>query len=231
MPLTSERVPAKSTAKARMSSYKQRREAGLTELSQLHVSLCEMMVYGTDSSKAKYLKKPINEPLSLEDAADVLGIRRRNARQVFGTPKFQALYAKLVGAMRSGAHAKMVRNMIDIANNPGERKAADRSVQLKAAKAVLGEQDQALNVNVAVQNTVEGPRLGYVYAPCDRPAKPVTIDATPVRVIDRRPDSVIAREERERRELATLAAEREAERERMDAAQILRPPGWRRQAL
>jgi hypothetical protein len=185
-------------ARALSPDYKARRAAGLVELSPRDKQLAEYMTVGTSHARAVRLGFLQNEPLSLEQAAAVLDMRRRNARQVFASPQFQKLYAKSIADMRSGQHARMVKHMVSIADDEGGGTAATKSVRLKAAKAVLGEQDAALNVNVAVQNTVAGPRFGYVYAPCDRPAKAVTIEAEPVR--ERLSDGLVAAHQREERE-------------------------------
>jgi hypothetical protein len=46
----------------------------------------------------------------------------------------------MIADMRSGAHARMVKTMINIADDEGDGSAATKSVRLKAAKSVLGEQ-------------------------------------------------------------------------------------------
>jgi hypothetical protein len=70
-----------------------------------------------------------------------------------------------IADLRVGAHPGMIRNMIDIANDPGEGTAADRTVRLKASLAVLGEQakDGGVTMNVGVQTNVAADiRPGYV---------------------------------------------------------------------
>ena len=173
--------------------------------------LAEYMTVGTSHPRAARLGLPLNEPLSLEQAASVLDIRRRNARQIFATPRFQKLYAKMVADMRSGAHARMVRTMIDIADDEGDGTAATKSVRLKAAKAVIGESDSQLTVNVGVQPNIGTP-IGYAYAPCNRP----TIDAEPA-ALPRDPEPALERPIpraflEHRKNEAEAAAWREAER-------------------
>ena len=148
-----------------LTAYKQRRAAGEVELGPVAQLLCEYMVHGTAHSRAARLGLPTNEPLSLEQAAAVLDIRRRNARQIFATPAFRRLYAASIADVRSGAHARMVHNMVRIANEPGQGTAADRNVQLKASQAVLGEEAKGLCVNVQVNNQTnlnQTVRPGYV---------------------------------------------------------------------
>jgi hypothetical protein len=197
-----------------LTEYKRRRAAGLVELGPRDRLLCEYMTHGTSHPRAVRLGLPVNEPLSLEQAATVLDVRRRNARQIFSTPQFQKLFARMVADIRSGAHARMVKTMINIADDEGDGSAATKSVRLKAAKSVLGEQDAALNVSVAVQNSI-GPPPGYAYRPCSRPI----IEAEPVRepALERPlPQAMVEYRKREAETAAALAAERQAERERLE---------------
>jgi hypothetical protein len=148
-----------------LTAYKQRRAAGEVELGPVATLLCEYMVHGTSHPRAERLGLPPNEPLSLEQAAAVLDIRRRTARQIFATMPFRRLYAASIADVRSGAHARMVHRMIAIANDPGEGTAADRSIQLKAVQAVLGEEAKGVSVNVQVNNQTNNTtaiRPGYV---------------------------------------------------------------------
>ena len=62
----------------------------------------------------------VGQPLSLEEAAEVLNLRRRNARQIFATPAFRKLLTAAIADLRSGAHARMVHTMIKIADDPGD---------------------------------------------------------------------------------------------------------------
>ena len=103
-----------------VTPYKLRRAAGEAELRPVSRLLAEYMVVGTNHPRAKRLDLPIGEPLSLEQAAAVLDIKRRNARQIFRLTQFRKLFASMIADLRSGAHARMVRNMICIANNPGD---------------------------------------------------------------------------------------------------------------
>ena len=123
------------------------------------------MVFGLDALDDRLPEVAVGQPLSLEDAAAALGLRRRNARQIFETPAFRKMLTAKIADLRVGAHPRMIRNMIDIANDPGEGTAADRTVRLKASLAVLGEQakDGGVTVNVGVQTNVAGDiRPGYV---------------------------------------------------------------------
>jgi hypothetical protein len=147
------------------SLHKQRRAAGEVALTERDGRLAEIMVFGLDSPDDRLPDVAVGQPLSLEDAATALGLRRRNARQIFETPAFRKILTAKIADLRVGAHPRMIRNMIDIANDPGEGTAADRTVRLKASMAVLGEQakDGGVTVNVGVQANVAGDiRPGYV---------------------------------------------------------------------
>jgi hypothetical protein len=200
-----------------MTAYKARRAAGLFELRPRDKLLAEYMTVGTSHARAARLGLPLNQPLSLEQAASVLDIRRRNARQIFALPAFQALYSKKIADMRCGAHARMVKHMVSIADDEGDNSAATKSVRLKAAKSVLGEQETLLNVSV-VQNNVQQP-VGYHYENCSRPVRPtIETERIPDRPVS---DLTLLRRERERRELAAI----EVERARPDPT-IFRPLGY-----
>jgi hypothetical protein len=147
------------------SPYKQRRAAGEIALTERHGRLAELMVFGLDTPDDRLPEVAVGQPLSLEDAATALGQRRRNARQIFETPVFRKMLTAKIADLRASAHPRMIRNMIDIANDPGEGTAADRTVRLKASLAVLGEQakDGGVTVNVGVQaNIAADIRPGYV---------------------------------------------------------------------
>jgi hypothetical protein len=214
-PMMDEQVPPARE----MTAYKQRRASGEVDRSPIHVRLCETMVYGTDSAKAKHLGWPINEPLTLEDAAELLGMRKRNARQVFRLPAFQRLYAQMVGAMRSAGHAKAIRRMIELVDEPCEGKAADRSVQLKASRALIGEADQALNVSVAIQTNIAS-EPAWSYAPCDRAPAPI-IDATAAPVVERPEPEAF------KRMRAIEARDAEQDRQQARAAELAANPIFR----
>jgi hypothetical protein len=81
--------------------------------------------------------------------------------------------------------------MIDIADDEGDGTAATKSVRLKAAKAVIGESDSQLTVNVGVHANIGTP-IGYAYAPCNRPtidAEPAALPRDPEPALERRPSS------------------------------------------
>jgi hypothetical protein len=166
--------PASRPSRASPTSYKQRRAAGAVELTPAHTRLAEYMVFGTNHARAKRLGFRIDEPLTLEQASDVLGMRRRNARQIFRLPAFRSLLASLIADLRDGGKARAVRRMIALIDEPGAGLAADRAVQLKAAVATLGEEAKGVSVQVGIQTTI-AVKPGWILdaSDRDRPEPPV----------------------------------------------------------
>jgi hypothetical protein len=167
------------------SPYKRRRAAGELELGERHKQLAELMTFGLDRLNSTLPNRLIGQPLSLDDAAAVLGLRRRNARQILASPGWQKIYAALLADVRTGAKARALREIIDLVGRVGEGKAADAKVRLDAAKTVLGEEAKGVSVNVQVNNQTnlaEAIRPGYVLdlsAMYGRREDPPTPDAEP----------------------------------------------------
>lgn len=96
---------------------------------------------------------PLGEPLTLAEAATVIGMKQRTARLLASQPAFQRLLARETEAFRNGAKARAWRNVDAIAHNPGAGKAADRKVQLAASLSVIGEPSGGPSVSVTVNNS------------------------------------------------------------------------------
>jgi hypothetical protein len=154
-------------------------------------ALAEPMTFGLEGLDSRFPDKPIGQPLSLDDAAAVLGLRRHNARQILASPDWQKIYAQLLADVRTGAKARALREIVDLVGRVGEDKAADAKVKLEAAKTVLGEDAKGVSVNVQVNNqtnTLTAIRPGYVLdlsalknkpVPRIPDTEPPTIDAEP----------------------------------------------------
>jgi hypothetical protein len=165
-----------------LTAYKQRRLAGEVPLTPRHRLLAEYLVHGTNHARAQRLGLPLNTPLSLSDAARVVDMKLRNARQVFATPQFKALHARLLADMRSGETARSIAAMATIRDDPGENTAADRTARLKAAQALLNEG----GVSIAIDNRTQTHigiqvRPGYVFERSSSSLARPTIEATVVR--------------------------------------------------
>lgn len=97
----------------------------------------------------------VGEPLTLIEAADLLRIRRRNARELFGLPIFRSAYNDALERYRNGERAASLRTMVEVRDAPGLDKAADRKVRLTAALAIMGEAGNS-GTNVNITNHVAG---------------------------------------------------------------------------
>jgi hypothetical protein len=95
-----------------------------------------------------------NEPLTLEEAADALGIRRRHARHLFSQTIFRKELAKAATAVRESVQVAALRKTIEIMNADGDGSAAWAKVNLAAAQSLLNQQaaeTNKTNVNVNVE--------------------------------------------------------------------------------
>jgi hypothetical protein len=164
----------------KLSLYKRtRNQPGvLKELSPEMVLMLDYMTHGCPHQWAEdKLGIARGTPLSLEHAADLVGIRRRNARQLFQAPLIQRTLAAKLQALRDGHKAEAVHKVIATMRRDTAR-AADAKVSLEAAAMILGEQTDkrspGVTVNVGVQVSP-----GYVIRLPTTPQQPVTIDASP----------------------------------------------------
>jgi hypothetical protein len=163
-----------------LTPYKQKRLAGEVPLTPRHRLLCEIMVFGTAHVRAQRLGLPLNVPLSLTDAARVVDIRQRNAKQVSALPAFRSLYSKMVSDMRSGETARSIATMIEVRDDAGDGSAATKGQRLKAAQALMGEGGMNINIDARRQEVnVTQVRAGYVF---ERPAHldRLTIETPPL---------------------------------------------------
>jgi hypothetical protein len=94
-------------------------------------------------------------PLTLEEAADALRIKRRNARWISRQPVFQRELAEQLQTLRNGMKARAVLAQGEILDDRGDGAAADRKVRLQAAQAILGEDTRDRSVNVTVNNGIQ----------------------------------------------------------------------------
>jgi hypothetical protein len=96
-------------------------------------------------------------PLTLEEAADALRIKRRNARWISRQPIFQRELSEQLQALRAGMKSKALMVQGEIMETTGENTAADRRVRLQASLAILGDESRGggNGVNVTVNNGVQ----------------------------------------------------------------------------
>lgn len=96
------------------------------------------------------------QPLTLNEAADALRMRRRNVRWIASQPLFQRELAKALQQFRDGHKAEALRKVVDVMRDDGDGSAATKKVQLSAASMLLGDQvgppaREPVTVNVGVQ--------------------------------------------------------------------------------
>jgi hypothetical protein len=90
------------------------------------------------------------EPMKLEEAADLLRIRRRHARWIMAQPSAQKELTLQLQALRSGMKAHALLTVGEIMSERGENTAADRKVRLQAAQTIMGDETRGPSVNVNV---------------------------------------------------------------------------------
>ena len=93
-------------------------------------------------------------PLTLEEAADALRIKRRNARWISRQPVFQRELAEQLQSLRNGMKARALIAQGEILEDKGENTAADRRVRLQASQTILAEESRQSPVSVTVNNNV-----------------------------------------------------------------------------
>jgi hypothetical protein len=170
---------------ARDRDFKAKLASGDLELSARAQLLDQYVVFGCPHQR---LVEPhgldADKPLTLEEAARVLKLRLRFARQIASSPKYLAYHAKLLGDSRSGAKAKAMHRIIELASRKAgdeDETAADARVSLEASQAILDEGQRGININVGIQNNLDGrmpTKIGYVIRAPQQPREPLTIDAT-----------------------------------------------------
>lgn len=156
----------------------------LKELTPLHKLCADYAVFGLSKPHAAFPELEVGAPLSYRQIAAVTGRRVRHIARLFAEPVFQSHRSALVHSMRNGEHAKSVHTMIKVRDNPGDGKAADRKVQLEAAKSIMGEEAKGININVGINNHL-GVHIkpGYVVR-MPSAKQPVTIEGTATEVAD-----------------------------------------------
>jgi hypothetical protein len=94
------------------------------------------------------------QPRALEQAAKDCGYRIKRARNYLDAlPAFNEYRRRLLKERRESEEARNLATLIQIRDDPGEGKAADRTVQLKAVAAIEGtDKAPAVIVNVSQAN-------------------------------------------------------------------------------
>mgnify|MGYP001003024744 CR=1 FL=1 len=143
------------------------------------------------------------EPMKLEEAADLLRIRRRHARFILSQPVAQKELALQLQALRSGMRARALMTVGEIMVERGENTAADRKVRLQAAQTIIGDEARGPSVNVNVGVGVNLSPGIVIRLPANIPTTPLENGIEPKSIIETNP---LTRDER----MLTRAADNEA---------------------
>jgi hypothetical protein len=133
------------------------------------------------------------EPMKLEEAADLLRIRRRHARWIMAQPIAQKELALQLQALRSGMKAHALMTVGEIMTERGENTAADRKVRLQAAQTIIGDKARGPSINVNVGVGVNLQPGVVIRLPANLPKTPLEGGEQPTNTIDTHP---LTREQR-----------------------------------
>jgi hypothetical protein len=127
--------------------------------------IAELMIYGLPHEETILGKLiPANWPLTLEQAAKLVGYRLKRARAYLDpNPQFRGYAGELLQQRRKAELARNLVTAIAIRDDPGENLAADRTVRLKAIGVIEGNEGKAgVVVNVNQTSNVATITPGYV---------------------------------------------------------------------
>lgn len=158
------------------------------EMTDKHHELIEALVFGTDDPRVEALTRSVvkivggervpvdrplrkGEPLTLSEAAQLLGFRQRHARRLMAAPVMHRAYTAELHRLREGGKPRAMAEILALVEREGQDKAADAKVRLQAAQAILGEAVGTPSSRVSVNTYVGGTTItpGYVIR---IPAKP-----------------------------------------------------------
>jgi hypothetical protein len=116
------------------------------------------LVFGVDNPIPDRPDIPVGKPLSIAQAAELLGVRRKWVRGLLADQTFKLEFAAALAQLRQGYAPTAINRIAEIMDSD------DESVALKAAKAILGEDAKSpvVNVNVETQTNFAAIRPGYV---------------------------------------------------------------------
>lgn len=150
----------------------------IKELDDRGMKMVELMTFGPDEQDAEKYGIQAYEPLNIEQAADIAGLRRRNARWLYSQPVFLSAYAKSLANVRNSMKARAVHTMGQIMDEVGDNLAADRTVRLKAASGIIGNEfGHGPNLNVNIHNNSVNLAAGLVIRlPANAPISPLELE-------------------------------------------------------
>ena len=125
----------------------------IRQLDERGLRLVDLMTLGlTPEEAADHPDLPAAEPLTLEQAARVVGLKLKNARFIFASHPFLTSYSANLVAIRNAHKARAIAVLAEIMNSAGDGLAADRAVRVKAASQLLNDgEGRRACASVAVQ--------------------------------------------------------------------------------
>jgi hypothetical protein len=136
----------------------------IKELNDDFKAIIELMVHGQDKpTSIEGVQIAAGFPLTLNQAARLVGVRVRRAREVSATALFQGEFNKELIALRNAEKPRNLRTAIEIRDDEGDGSAATKTVRLKAIASIEGKAEGGSTVNVQInQQTVNQVSPGYV---------------------------------------------------------------------
>jgi hypothetical protein len=178
--------PAVAGNRLKRADAKFRAPERLKELAPEHLLLAQYLVFGISSPvRARQMQVGVDIPLSLKDAALAARVRVRRARMLATDPLFRAELARQLRGFRESLAPEATRIIYAIAEDPAENTAADRTVRLKAATALLGESGGGSNaaVQINIDNRTQQLTAGVVVRIPARDAAPA-LPPAPIKTIE-----------------------------------------------
>jgi hypothetical protein len=134
-----------------------------------------LMVHGLPSDEV-ILDTPVKAgwPLTLEQAAKFCGYRLKKARaHLDPSPDFRGYCRKLLEARRESEAARNMAVAVEIRDDVGDGTAATKTVRIKAASFIQGDDKPGVVVNVNTQTNVSQITPGYIIRlPAGTPTPP-----------------------------------------------------------
>jgi hypothetical protein len=156
-------------------------KAGPPHLTEKHERLIEYMTFGCPNpvilqhvqrpaivdpdtgDEIKPARTPLpGQQLTLEEAAKLVGMSRKAARMLLASPIGSKAMARALQDLRDGAKPLAMAKIVELISTTGEGKAADRKVQLEAARTILGD-EAGPSPTTIINNTINN--AGVILAP------------------------------------------------------------------
>jgi hypothetical protein len=134
---------------------------GLTEE---EAEIARLMVHGLPNDEV-ILDTPVKAgwPLTLAQAAKFMGYRLKRARaQLDPNPDFRGYCRELLEARRESERARNMAVAVEIRDDVGDGTAATKTVRIKAASFIQGDDKPGVTVNINQQTNVANIQPGYV---------------------------------------------------------------------